>query len=119
MELDGETVRYYDNAFFITRVLRELYHDRHRVFAELVEQGFHSTLKLPVPKPPSFGDANSLAAVTRGGSIPSIELDALRSLGANPSHTLQHPGYYYYMAARCTELRKERFHAAVEVEVRF
>ena len=89
------------------------------MFAELVEQGFHSTLKIPVPKAPSLGDASSLAAVTRGSSVPSTELDALRSLGANPSHTLQHPGYYYFMAARCTELRKERFQAAVEVEVGF
>lgn len=36
-------------------------------------------------------------------------MDAVRTLGLNPSHALQHPGHYYYMAARCTEARRERF----------
>lgn len=90
---------------------------QHRAFAELVEQGSRSSLKIPVPKPPpSLGNASSLAALIRGSSAPSIELDALRSLGLNPSHTLQHPGYYYYMAARCTETRRERFQVAVDAE---
>ena len=39
-------------------------------------------------------------------------MDAVRTLGLNPSHALQHPGHYYYMAARCTEARRERFLAS-------
>ena len=42
-------------------------------------------------------------------------LDAMRVLGLNPNQALQHPGFYYYMAARCTERRRERFLAAIEV----
>ncbi|KAG1830148.1 Gryzun, putative trafficking through golgi-domain-containing protein [Suillus variegatus] len=38
-----------------------------------------------------------------------VELDTVRAFGLNPSHALQHPGHYYYMAARCTEARRERF----------
>lgn len=39
-------------------------------------------------------------------------MDAVRTFGLNPSHALQHPGHYYYMAARCTEARRERFLAS-------
>lgn len=48
----------------------------------------------------------------------ALEVESMRSLGINPSHTLQHPGFYYYMAAKCTEMRRIRFLAAVEAEVR-
>ncbi|KAG5219790.1 Trafficking protein particle complex [Salix suchowensis] len=48
-----------------------------------------------------------------------VEYDALRSLGLNPSHALQHPGFYYYMAAKCTELRRDKFQTALEAEVNF
>lgn len=47
----------------------------------------------------------------------ALEVEAMRSLGINPSHALQHPGFYYYMAAKCTEMRRERFLAAAEAEV--
>lgn len=45
-----------------------------------------------------------------------LETDTLRALGLNPTHALQHPGFYYYMAARCTEKRRENF-LALEAEV--
>ena len=44
-------------------------------------------------------------------------LEAMRVLGLNPNQALQHPGFYYYMAARCTERRRERFLTALESEV--
>jgi len=42
------------------------------------------------------------------------ELDALRVLGSNPANALQHPGFYYYMAAQATERRHARFLAILE-----
>ena len=47
-----------------------------------------------------------------------IGLDAMRVLGLNPNQALQHPGFYYYMAARCTERRRERFLSVLEAGVR-
>ena len=49
--------------------------------------------------------------------MPGVEYDAMRSLGLNPSHALQHPGFYYYVAARCTEMRRSRFMAALNGDV--
>lgn len=78
---------------------------RHRVLAELLEQGSQSSLIFPANLPPS-----------RTAGLPSagtpVELDTVRALGLNPCNALQHPGHYYYMAARCTESRRERFLAS-------
>ena len=89
---------------------------RHRVLAELLEQGTRSTLEIPVHIPaPSNSNFSQSQQNLRAAS--GVEYDTLRSLGINPSHALQHPGFYYYMAARCTEIRRSRFLAAVESEV--
>ena len=81
---------------------------QYRVFAELIEQGTAMSLTipthLPVPAPAS--------------TQPQQEIDALRALGMNPSTALMHPGFYYYVAAECTERRRERFLTALENEVR-
>ncbi|KAF9560978.1 hypothetical protein CPC08DRAFT_817945 [Agrocybe pediades] len=83
---------------------------QHRVLAELLEQGTRSTIVLPVHKP--------VVPPSNTSSQPRnvVEYDAMRSLGINPSHALQHPGFYYYVAARCTELRRERFLAIADAE---
>lgn len=81
---------------------------RHRILAELLEQGSRSTLKIPIHTPAPLSNQQ-----------PSrVESDAIRMLGTNPGQALQHPGFYYYMAARCTEMRRERFLAALKEEVR-
>ncbi|KII95624.1 hypothetical protein PLICRDRAFT_662357 [Plicaturopsis crispa FD-325 SS-3] len=85
---------------------------QHRVLAELLEQGTYSTLVIPTHLPITPASAQALARSS--GSV--LEADSLRALGLNPSHALQHPGFYYYMAARCTETRRERFIAAAESE---
>ncbi|KIY46190.1 hypothetical protein FISHEDRAFT_47894 [Fistulina hepatica ATCC 64428] len=78
-----------------------------RVFAELLEQGTRLNLKIPNHYPIAF--LNSLAR-------PDPNNPLAHSLGLNPNHALQHPGFYYYMAARCTEMRRERFMVLLETE---
>ncbi|KAH9855996.1 Gryzun, putative trafficking through golgi-domain-containing protein [Lenzites betulinus] len=87
---------------------------QHRVFAELLEQGTRSTLKIPSAYP----TPTPSPAVLAGQSLEASQmgLDVMRVLGINPNQALQHPGFYYYMAARCTERRRERFLLAVESE---
>ncbi|KAF8271123.1 Foie gras liver health family 1-domain-containing protein [Lactarius quietus] len=79
---------------------------QHRAFAELVEQGTNSTLILPTHQP--------AMAVPAPASSGLAELDAQRVLGLNPANALQHPGFYYYMAAQATERRHARFLALLE-----
>ncbi|KAF5317621.1 hypothetical protein D9758_018225 [Tetrapyrgos nigripes] len=94
---------------------------QHRILAELLEQGTRSTLVIPVHVPVVTSSALANASekgisLAARGALPGLELDAMRSLGINPSQALQHPGYYYYMAARCTEVRRARFLATLEIE---
>jgi hypothetical protein len=53
-------------------------------------------------------------AVPAPASSGLAELDAQRVLGLNPAYALQHPGFYYYMAAQATERRHARFLALLE-----
>ena len=89
---------------------------RHRVLAELLEQGTRSTLTIPSAYPTPAPSAALVAAQALDPS--QLGLEAMRALGLNPNQALQHPGFYYYMAARCTERRRERFLSALEGEVR-
>jgi hypothetical protein len=103
LELDGEAVAYYDLSKFAFSYLSYL---RYRVFAELLEQGTNSTLVIPSHRPVTVSSVPSVAQS-------SVQVDA----GINASHALQHPGYYYYLAARYTESRRERFLAALKTDV--
>ncbi|KAG5731761.1 UPF0636 like protein [Termitomyces sp. T112] len=93
---------------------------QYRVLAELLEQGTRSTLVLPTHRPTIPLNTNFMASQHNGGGrslIPStLETETIRSLGINPRHALQHPGFYYLMAAKCTETRRERFLANLEIE---
>ncbi|KDR75635.1 hypothetical protein GALMADRAFT_268205 [Galerina marginata CBS 339.88] len=89
---------------------------QHRVLAELLEQGTRSSLVLPVHKPVASNVTPSASQQTLR-QVPNVEYDAMRSLGINPSHALQHAGFYYYVAARSTEMRRQRFLAILEAEL--
>ncbi|KAG6813748.1 hypothetical protein H0H92_007700 [Tricholoma furcatifolium] len=88
---------------------------QYRVFAELLEQGTRSTLVIPVHLPVANIPSNQQNG-GRGSSASALEVETIRSLGINPSHALQHSGFYYFMAAKCTEARRERYLAALEIE---
>ena len=92
---------------------------RHRILAELLEQGIRSTLTIPSHRPTAAPSATAAAVPASGAQPPRgvLEVDSMRTLGLNPSHALQHPGFYYYMAARCTEKRRERYLLSIEAEV--
>ena len=86
--------------------------------AELLEHGLRSNLVLPVHKPLQLNLSASQATVRAAAAAGHLlEYDTARSLGINPSHALHHPGFYYYVAARCTEIRRKRFLVALEAQV--
>lgn len=86
---------------------------RYRVLGELLEQGTHSTLVIPSHRP----NSTTLPAALPASLPPTVQNTAQNDPGMNASHALQHPGYYYHMAARYTEVRRERFLAALNAEV--
>ncbi|KIY69509.1 hypothetical protein CYLTODRAFT_372663 [Cylindrobasidium torrendii FP15055 ss-10] len=87
---------------------------QYRILAELTDQGATSGLVIPTHTPTSFNTTLESLTTPQAALRSNIEVDALRTLGANPGHALQHPGFYYYMAARCTEERRVRFLALLD-----
>lgn len=93
---------------------------QHRILAELLDQGARINLAFPNLQPlVNAGLLNGPPPIQSAlGPRNTLEVESIRSLGLNPGQALQHPGFYYYMAAKCTELRRERFLLSVEQEVR-
>ncbi|KAG9084046.1 hypothetical protein FS749_005537, partial [Ceratobasidium sp. UAMH 11750] len=98
---------------------------QHRIFAELFEHGLRNGLRIPSLAPSSPPPAltpvpvvvDPSASVT-GLPQPTPDPGAnVASSGHNPSLSLQHPGFYYYIAAGCSVQRLARFKAVLEAEI--
>jgi hypothetical protein len=80
---------------------------QYRILAEMLEIALRGGLRLPSLLPQPREDM----------SVPQNPLEPLPTPGMVPSYTLQHPGYYYFQAARCTQERFGRFRAIESAEV--
>ncbi|QRV83766.1 trafficking protein particle complex subunit 11 [Ceratobasidium sp. AG-Ba] len=80
---------------------------QHRIFAELLEHGLRNGLRIPSLAPPPIPHNSTPAATTDPSNAAStLQLTpgqgVASSSGHNPSLALQHPGFYYYVAAGCS-----------------
>ncbi|KAG8829043.1 hypothetical protein FRC17_007182 [Serendipita sp. 399] len=80
---------------------------QYRILSELLEIALRSGLRLPELTPQAPDDR----------VVPQLGQEPPPEPGLNPSTALQHPGYYYLQAARCTEERLRRFKAIEEAEI--
>ena len=55
----------------------------------------------------------NISAQSQLGTFP----DEARISGINPTVELQHPGFYYYIAAVCTTKRRDQFRIVMDQEV--
>ncbi|KAH7329744.1 Foie gras liver health family 1-domain-containing protein [Rhizoctonia solani] len=116
---------------------------QHRIFAELLEHGLRNGLQIPslAPPPlphslPSHPSSSPLGHAAKASISPSptpapglshsglsqptpgAGVNAALSSGLNPALVLQHPGFYYYIAAGCSYERLARFKTVLEAETR-
>jgi hypothetical protein len=98
---------------------------QYRVFAELLELGTQRGMVIPphLPSPPLVANTSTQVQPPSQNVAQVAQADVLGTLsglgfGVNPSTTLHHPGFYYLVAAECTERRRERFLSAASEEVR-
>ncbi|KAF8584313.1 hypothetical protein K439DRAFT_1633686 [Ramaria rubella] len=81
----------------------------YRILAELLDMATLSTLSIPKHLP-TFPIAPLTPGPPASYQQPQhLSLEPPRPVGANPSSVLQHPGFYYYAAATCTQRRLEQF----------
>lgn len=84
---------------------------RYRIFAELLELGVQSGLRIPTLTPPVFPTAQSAAVP------PTPEFWSTPISSTNPLQILQPPAFYFYTAASCSVQRQKRFDEALTLEV--
>jgi len=80
---------------------------QYRILAEILEIALRAGLRLPPLLPQQVEERPQQLAL----EPPSMP-------GLAPANTLQHPGYYYFQAARYTQERYKRFKAIEDAEVR-
>ncbi|KAF8511539.1 Gryzun, putative trafficking through golgi-domain-containing protein [Gautieria morchelliformis] len=84
---------------------------RYRILAELLDMATLSTLTIPQSLP-NFPIRPSTPPTPHQTPPQHSLIEPIRPAGVNPSSVLQHPGFYYYAAALCTQRRLEQFTAA-------
>lgn len=102
------------SEFFIIIAWSLFIRVRYRVLAELIDQGLRSTLVLPSN---TYKPSKALANIDLDPLLQKTLNLSSSGSGLNPIRALLHPGYYYYAAARCAELRRRRFLVALQAEV--
>ncbi|KAG2200136.1 hypothetical protein INT47_012417 [Mucor saturninus] len=78
---------------------------QYRIFADVIDAAIHAGYKVPVPTAyltSASGTPGSPLLGNAPGGITS-------SSGCNPGAILQHPGFYYHLAAMCCAERRRRF----------
>lgn len=86
---------------------------QYRLFAELLEYATRAGVVLPTNSPLP---ASRPPVVLSHGITPSVS-DPNIPFGTNPTHSLQHAGYYYFAAANCIQQRHRRYLEAAAHEV--
>ncbi|KAG8957730.1 hypothetical protein FRC03_009851 [Tulasnella sp. 419] len=90
---------------------------QHRILAELLELALRAGFKIPVIPTPTAAALGAAGHMVGGyGGVNGTKESLAFSMGLNPANILQHPGYHYYTAAKCTLQRYERFLAILEQE---
>ncbi|KZV82442.1 hypothetical protein EXIGLDRAFT_843706 [Exidia glandulosa HHB12029] len=95
-----------------------------RWLGELLEHGLRGSLKIPshMPHEPvnpalaaQLAAAGGLAPGSKGASL-DLGTALQLGIGVAPASALQHPGYYYFAAAKYTQMRFDRFLKALDLE---
>ncbi|KAI7870632.1 Gryzun, putative trafficking through golgi-domain-containing protein [Spinellus fusiger] len=90
---------------------------QYRIFADIVDHAIQYGFKVPIPTAylTSPGTANrpgSPLLATTGGHLGAGH----QALGCNPTAILQHPGFYYHIAAMCCAERRRKFLTIERIE---
>ncbi|RCI01137.1 hypothetical protein CU098_002795 [Rhizopus stolonifer] len=70
---------------------------QYRIFADVIDTAVHAGYKIPLPTAYLSASATPTSPLNHGQS------------GCNPGAILQHPGFYYHLAAMCCAERRRRY----------
>lgn len=79
--------------------------NRYRIFADIIDAAIHAGYKVPVPTAYLISASGTPGSPLLGNAPGGITSTS----GCNPGAILQHPGFYYHLAAMCCAERRRRF----------
>ncbi|GBC06239.1 hypothetical protein RclHR1_06700003 [Rhizophagus clarus] len=84
---------------------------QYRVFADVLEIAIRSGFTIPDPEKISHNTTTSdfRFSMSSMSSMSTISNNPNTGSGINPTMVLQHPGFYYYIAAKYNSLRRKKF----------
>ncbi|KAI9016573.1 Gryzun, putative trafficking through golgi-domain-containing protein [Phycomyces nitens] len=80
---------------------------QYRIFADVIDSAIQAGFKIPLPTAYLNGTTNVPGSPLLGGS--NSNLSGTQVIGCNPGAIIQHPGFYYHLAAMCCAERRRRF----------
>lgn len=83
----------------------ELFFYRYRIFADIIDAAIHAGYKIPSPTAYLTSAAGAPGSPLLGNPTSGFTSTS----GCNPGAILQHPGFYYHLAAMCCAERRRRF----------
>ncbi|KAL0079429.1 Foie gras liver health family 1-domain-containing protein [Phycomyces blakesleeanus] len=83
---------------------------QYRIFADVIDSAIQAGFKIPLPTAylTNNGTANVPGSPLLGGSNNNLSSNS-QVVGCNPGAIIQHPGFYYHLAAMCCAERRRRF----------
>jgi hypothetical protein len=84
---------------------------QYRIFADILEIAIRTGFTIPDPAKISHNTTSSdfRFSMSSMSSISSMSSNPNTGSGINPTMVLQHPGFYYFMAAKYNSLRRKHF----------
>lgn len=113
-QLNGhlQTIQTYSNEWGIGEQSLEYWawlSKQYRIFADLIDTATQHGFKIPIPTSYMSGSGSSShlpGSPLLGASSGAADAELG---GCNPAAVLQHPGFYYHLAAMCSAERRRRF----------
>ncbi|KAI8082919.1 Foie gras liver health family 1-domain-containing protein [Halteromyces radiatus] len=81
---------------------------QYRIFADVIDLAIQHGFKVPDPSSLTTSGFTNTPGSPHSGSGMSFGINDI-NVGCNPGAILQHPGFYYHLAAMCCAERRRRF----------
>lgn len=82
---------------------------RYRIFADIIDAAIQAGYKVPLPTAYLTSSVGGSGATPSSPILGNTGTGITNTSGCNPGAILQHPGFYYHLAAMCCAERRRRF----------
>ncbi|KAI8996802.1 Gryzun, putative trafficking through golgi-domain-containing protein [Pilobolus umbonatus] len=89
---------------------------QYQIFADIIDAAVSAGFQIPLPT--AYLTSSQLTSTTENPLMANTTTGPIQSGGCNPETILQHPGFYYHLAAMCCAERRRRYLEMEKAETR-